>query len=144
MVSSYEVNFGKGGAARKAVGVDLYVWDWVPVRDGASVKSSVVSTGPPTTVLLWHEMEGGQPWALGTSGSAVPQHGVELGLGDGQAVWGKAAWVAGYRWAGCCVDVMCRVVADLTMAPCWLGQPREFFQKAVWWCVSCDDFYTGD
>jgi hypothetical protein len=91
MVSSYQVNFGKGGAAGKAVGVVLYVWDWIPVRDGPSVKGSVVSTGPPTAVLLWHEMEGGRPWALGASGSAVPQHGVELGLGNGQAVWCQAA-----------------------------------------------------
>ena len=91
MVSSYQVNFGKGGAAGKAVGVVLYVWDWIPVRDGPSVKGSVVSTGPPTAVLLWHEMEGGRPWALGVSGSAVPQHGVELGLGNGQAVWCQAA-----------------------------------------------------
>ena len=58
MVSSYQVNLGKGGAAAKAVGVVLYVWDWIPVRDGASVKGSVVSTGPPAAVLR-HELEGG-------------------------------------------------------------------------------------
>jgi len=44
-------------------------------------------------------MEGG-PWTLGASGSAVLQHGIELGLGDGQAVWCQAAWAAGYRWGG--------------------------------------------
>ena len=82
MVSSYQVNLGKGGAAGKVVGVVLYVWDWIPVRDGASVKGSVVSTGPPTAILR-HEIEGQRPWALDASCSAVLQHGVELGLGDG-------------------------------------------------------------
>jgi len=96
MVSSYQVNLRKGGAAGKAVGVVLYVWDWIPVRNGPSVKGSIVSTGPPTAVLR-HEMEGGRPRALGASGGAVPQHGVELGHGDGQAVWCQAAWAAGYR-----------------------------------------------
>ena len=143
MVSSYQVNLGKGGAAGKAVGVVLYVWDWIPVRGGPSFKGSVVFTVPPTAVLR-HEVEGGRPRALGASGSAVPQHGVELGLGDGQAVWCQAAWAAGYRWAGCCADVMCCVVLDLAVAPCWLGQPREFLQDAVWWRASCDDFHTGD
>jgi len=49
-------------------------------------------------------MEGGRPWAFGASGGAVPQQGVELGLGDGQVVWCQTA---GYRWAGCCADVLC-------------------------------------
>ena len=89
-------------------------------------------------------MEGGRPRALGASGGAVPQHGVELGLGDGQAVWCQAAWAAGYRWAGCCADVMRRVVLDFAIAPCWLGQPREFLQEAVWWRASCDDLHTAD
>jgi len=132
MVRSYQVNFGKGGSAGKVVGLVLCVcvWDCIPVRDGASVKGSVVSTGPPTAVLR-HEMEGGRTWALGASDSAVPQHGVELGLGDGQEVWYQAAWAAGYRWSGCCADVMRCVVLDLAVAPCWLGQPREFFQEAA-------------
>jgi hypothetical protein len=59
MVSPHEVNFGKDGAAGKAVGVILYVWDWVPVRYSKGVECSVVSTGPPTAVLLGHETEGG-------------------------------------------------------------------------------------
>jgi hypothetical protein len=71
LVSSEEVNFGKVGAAGKAVGVVLYMWDQIPVRDGVSVQSSVISTGPPTAVLLGHEMEGGRPWTLGVSGCAV-------------------------------------------------------------------------
>ena len=62
MVSSYQVNLGEGGAAGKAVGVVLYVWYCVPVRDGDRVQGLVVSTGPPTVVLLWHEMEDGRPW----------------------------------------------------------------------------------
>jgi len=144
MVSSYQVNLGEGGAAGKAVGVVLDVWYWIPVRDGASVQGSVVSIGPPTVVLLWHEMEGGRPWAFGSSGGAIPQHGVELGLGDGHAVWCQAAWVAGYRWAGCCANVVCCVVPELAVGPCCLGQPREFLQEAVWWCASSDDFDTGD
>ena len=144
MVSSYQASFGKGCAARKAVGVVLYVWDWVPVRDGASFKGSVVSTGPPAAVLLGHEIEGRRPWALGTSGSAVPQHGIKLGLGDSQAVWGQAAWMAGYRWARCCADVMRCIVPDLPMAPCWFCQSRELLQEAVWWHASCDDFDACD
>jgi hypothetical protein len=82
MVSSYQFNLGKGGAAGMAVGVVLYVWDWITVRDGPSVNGSVFSTGPPTAVLR-HEMELGLQWVLGASGSAFPQHGVELGLGVG-------------------------------------------------------------
>jgi hypothetical protein len=119
----------------------LYVWDWIPVRNGPSVKGSMVSTGPPTAVLR-HEMEGGRPRALGTSGGAVSSHGGEFGLGV-QAVWCQASWSAGYRWAGCCADVMRCVVLDLAMTPCWLGQPREFLQEAVWCSASSDDFYTG-
>jgi len=84
-------------------------------------------------------MEGGRPWALGASGGAVPQHGVGLGLSNGQA-----AWAAGYGWAGCCAGVMCCVVPDLPVAPCWLGHSREFLQEAVWWRASSDDFDTGD
>jgi len=38
IVSSYQANLGEGGAAGKEVGVVLYVWDWIPVRGGASVK----------------------------------------------------------------------------------------------------------
>jgi len=82
MVSAYHVNLGKGGAAGKAAGVVLYVWHCIPVRNGASVKGSVVSAGPPTAVLR-HEMEGGRPWALGASGSSVSHRGVEPGLCDG-------------------------------------------------------------
>jgi len=61
-------------------------------------------------------MENGRPWALGTSGCTVFQHGVELGLGHGQAIWGKAARAASYRQAGFCPDVMCSVVPHLAMA----------------------------
>jgi hypothetical protein len=43
VVSSGEVNFRKGGAVGKAVGVVLYVWDRVPVWDSASVQSSIIS-----------------------------------------------------------------------------------------------------
>jgi hypothetical protein len=50
----YKVNFGEDGAAGKVVRVVLYVRDWVPVRDSASVESSVISTRSPTTVLLRH------------------------------------------------------------------------------------------
>ena len=93
MVSPHKVNFGKDGAAEKAVGVILYVWDLVPVRYSAGVECLVVSTRPPTAVL-GHEMEGGQPWSLIMPGCTVLQHGVELGLGCGQAVRGKTARVA--------------------------------------------------
>jgi hypothetical protein len=33
MVSSYQVNVRKSGAAGKVLGVILYVWDWTPVRE---------------------------------------------------------------------------------------------------------------
>ena len=89
------------------MGVVLYMWDWIPVRDGASIQGLVGSTGPPTAVLLGHEMEGGRPWALGVSGCAVLQHGVELGLGYGQAFRIKAAWAAGHWRARCCANVLC-------------------------------------
>ena len=64
-------------------------------------------------------------------------------LGDGQAFCCHAAWAASYRWAGCCADVMRCVVLDLAVAACWLGQPREFLQEAVWCRASSDEFYTG-
>ena len=99
---------------------------------------------PPTTLLLWHEMGGGRPWTFGASGCTAPQHGVELGLGHGQAVRIKAAWAAGYWRAGRCLDVMCGVKPHLVMAPCRFRQLREFLQEAVWGLASCDDFYTGD
>ena len=80
----------------------MNVRDWIPLMDGASVQGSVISTGPPTAVLLGHEMESGRPCALGASGCAVLQYGVELGLGHGQAVRFKPAWAAGYWWVGPC------------------------------------------
>jgi hypothetical protein len=40
------------------VGIVLYVWDWLSVRNSASVQGSVIYTRPPTAVL-GHEMEGG-------------------------------------------------------------------------------------
>ena len=72
MVSSYQVDLRKGGAAGKSVGVILDVWDWIPVRDGPSVKGSIVSTDLPTAFLLWHEIEGGRTRALGSTVGAVP------------------------------------------------------------------------
>ena len=57
-------------------------------------------------------MEGGRPWALGMSGCAVPQHGVEFSLGHGQAVQCKAA---GYWWTGRRVYMVYGVVPHLTM-----------------------------
>ena len=51
VLSPDEVNFLKGGAAEKTVGIVLYVWDCVPFRYGSSVKGSVVSTRPPTALL---------------------------------------------------------------------------------------------
>jgi hypothetical protein len=73
-----------------------YVWDWVTVKNGASVPGSVLSTRPTTAILLGHEFEGGRTWTLGASGCTVPQHGVELCLDHGQEVRSKAAWAAGY------------------------------------------------
>jgi RecB family endonuclease NucS len=58
VIHPHKISFGKGGAAGKAVGVVLDMWDLVKVRDGASVQGSVISTRPPTA-LLGHEMEGG-------------------------------------------------------------------------------------
>ena len=52
VVSPYEVNFEKGGAASKAVGIILYMRHWVPVWNGASVEGSVVSAGSPAAVLI--------------------------------------------------------------------------------------------
>jgi hypothetical protein len=48
----YQVDFVKCGAAGKVVGVNLHERDWVAVWDGATVKGSVFSTGPPYAVLL--------------------------------------------------------------------------------------------
>jgi hypothetical protein len=88
------------------MGVVLYVWDSVSVRDCESDLGSVISIKSTAVVLLGHEMEGGRPWALGTSGSTVPQHGVEIGLGQSQAVRSKVTWASGNWRAGCCVDVV--------------------------------------
>jgi hypothetical protein len=49
-VRPYQVNFEERGAG-KVMRVVLYVWDWIPVRGGAGVDSSVTSTGSPTAVL---------------------------------------------------------------------------------------------
>jgi len=71
VVSSDKINFGENCAAGKAVGIIMYVGNWVPVWNGASIEFSVVSTGPPTIVFLGHEVEGGRPWSFGTSGCPV-------------------------------------------------------------------------
>jgi len=91
VVSSYQVNLRKGGAAGNSMVVFLYVWDWIPLRDDQCVKGSIFSTEPATAVLIRNEIEGERPRTLGASSVAVPQHGVELDLGEGQAVWCQAA-----------------------------------------------------
>jgi hypothetical protein len=63
-------------------------------------------------------MEGGRPYALGTSGFTVPHHGVELGLGQSQEVSRKVTWAVVYWRAGCCADVACSVaVAAMCLLP---------------------------
>lgn len=51
------------------------------------------------------------------SGCTVLQHGVELHLGQSQAVRAKVVWAAGYWRAGCYADVMCGVVPHLAVTP---------------------------
>jgi hypothetical protein len=68
-----QFNLGKVGAAGKAYGVVVYVWDWIFVRDVPRVKVSIVSTGPPTAVLLRHELLGGRPRAIGSFDGAFTQ-----------------------------------------------------------------------
>ena len=114
------------GATRKVMGVVLYVWDYVSVGDSESVQGSEISTRPPTAVLLGYEMESGWPWSLGTSGCTVPQHGVVLNFGHGQAGRRKAAgWpVAALFWShsGACL-------ARAAFASFHLPQPLWF---AMW------------
>ena len=100
------------------MGIVLYLWDWVTVKNGASVQGYVAYTRPTTAVHLGHEMEG-------ASGCTVAQHGVELDLDYGQAVRSRVAWADGYWRAGYCADVLCGVVLHLAMDPCWFGQLRE-------------------
>ena len=45
MVGSCLVNHREGGTAGNAVGVVLYVWEWIHIPDGPSVKGSKISTG---------------------------------------------------------------------------------------------------
>ena len=52
VVCPYEIDFGKGSTASKTVGIVLYVWHWIPVGNGASIKGTVVSTWSPNAVLL--------------------------------------------------------------------------------------------
>ena len=47
-----QFNIRKVGAAVKAYGVVVYVWDWIFVRDVPRVKGSIVSTGPPTAAFF--------------------------------------------------------------------------------------------
>jgi hypothetical protein len=143
MIGSHKVNFGKGGAVRKVVGLVLDVWDWVMVGVGASVQGSVISTRPPNPVLLGHEMESGRPWALGTSGCTVAQHSIALGLGHSQVIRSKAAWAAGYWWPWCCLNVVHGIVPHFMMDPSRFGQLQQFLQDAVWGRASCDGFHTG-
>ena len=108
VVSPYEVYFGKGGAAGKAVGVFLYVWNCVPVRNSASVECSVVATVSTTAVILGHEMEGGRhsPRRVGLYRSAAWRR---------IRPWprpSEAARTAGYRRGGCYPDVCCDVFRD--------------------------------
>jgi hypothetical protein len=107
------------------VGVVLYVWDWLSVRNSASVHGSVYYTRPPTAVL-GHEMEDGRLWSFGTSGCTFLQHGVELVDGQSQAVRNKAACVANYCRARCCVDVICGDVPNLKLYPYCFSQLRQF------------------
>jgi tetrahydromethanopterin S-methyltransferase subunit E len=45
MEGTYRVNRKEGDATGNAVGVVLYVCDWIHVLDGPSVKYSIISTG---------------------------------------------------------------------------------------------------
>ena len=59
MICSHDINFRIDGATRKVMSVALYVWHWVSVGDFANVHGSLISTTPPTAVLLEHEIKGG-------------------------------------------------------------------------------------
>jgi len=45
MVGTYRFNVRDVGATGNVVGIVLYVWDWIHVLDGTSVKYSITSTG---------------------------------------------------------------------------------------------------
>ena len=131
MVSSYHVNLGNGGAAGQAVGVVLYVWEWRAVREGASVKGSVIPTRSPSAFLLRYEMEGIRPWNLGLSAGLPaswrrtqhwrrPSGLVPGGVGTRLQV--------GRLLCGC--DVLCCAGTRGDSLLAWSA--REFLQEAVW------------
>ena len=118
----YEFYFGKGGAAGEAVGVILYMWNWVPVRNGASVECSVVATGPSTDILLGNEMEGGDH---GTSARrAVPSRSMASNSALAMAKLSGARWRGRQATGGPGVVRMWCVVSQPAMAPSWSGQPK--------------------
>jgi hypothetical protein len=51
--------FWKRWYNQKGDGIILNMWNRIQVRDGSGVQGTVISTRPPTAVLLGHEMEGG-------------------------------------------------------------------------------------
>jgi hypothetical protein len=72
---------------------------------------------------------------------AVPQHCVELGFGDGEAIQCQSPRLAGDR---CSPDVMDHVMADFVLDSGWASEVQEFGEEAVYRCAVSDGLNTGD
>jgi hypothetical protein len=111
-----------------------------------SIKKSadaVIVAGTPTVVLLGHQVECRRPGTLGTASSAVAHHGFELGFGDCEPVGFQSAWSAGDRLAWCCLYVVDRVVAHLSLHSRGTGEVRELGEDAVNCCPDTNEFDAG-
>ena len=116
IIRNHEVQFSTRRCAQKC---DLLspVCRGLGICKGFCERSDLaISIKSPTAVLLGHEMEGGRPWALGTCGCTLPQHAVELVLGQSQEIKGEVAWVPVYWRSGSCAVVVCGVA----VAAMWL------------------------
>jgi len=141
VVSPYEVYFRNGGAAGKTAGVILYMWNWVPVWNGASVECSVVATGPPTAVFLGHDLEGGDHCRSArpavSSRSMASKSALATAKRSGAMPRGRQATGGPDVRMWLCCDVP-RDGSQLVLST------RELLQKAVWGRASCNYLYAGD
>jgi hypothetical protein len=124
-------------------GINVDVMDGIAVGDGSGVKSSIVTTWTPTVGLLVHDVKDRRPGTLEAASCADPQHGVELGFGDGEPVWSKPPWTAGDWWTWCSPDVVDGAVAHLAQDTRGSNEVWKLGENSVDRRTATDDFHTG-
>ena len=64
MVGSHQVNCGEYGLAMEEGDAVLYMWQWIPIKSGHGVQSSIISAWAPVSHGFSYEVKGRGPCVL--------------------------------------------------------------------------------